>query len=207
MFDRPGGPRPVRLNAAGTLLLDPARSVIATLRIATADVDAIARGDRSRLRIGVMQSVGTKILPALLTGFVSQRPGVEIELHEAQDPGDLLTMVEEQDLDIAFSGELEPAGPFITRHVLDDPFVLLVPNTPEWRERRSISIDDDRPRRPDDDHRGGGTADPPSTVGGVVALRATSVAPPRCLRRRGGRGVRPDCRRVGGRARRLMTDG
>lgn len=142
VFDRPGGPRPVRLNAAGTLLLDHARSVIATLRIATADVDAIARGDRGRLRIGLMQSVGTQILPALLTGFASQRPGVEIELHEAHDPGDLLTMVENQDLDIAFSGELEPAGPFTTRHVLDDPFVLLVPNTPEWRDRRSISIDD-----------------------------------------------------------------
>ena len=142
VFDRPGGPRPVRLNAAGTVLLEHARSVLATLRIAAADVDAIARGDRGRLRIGLMQSVGTKILPGLLTGFASQRPGVEIELHEAHDPRDLLTMVEDQDLDIAFSGELEPVGPFVTRHVLDDPFVLLVPSTPEWRDRRSISIDD-----------------------------------------------------------------
>ncbi len=142
VFDRPGGPRPVSLNAAGAVLLDHARSVMATLRVASADLDALARGDRGRLRIGLMQSVGTKILPGLLTGFARDRPGVKIELHEAHEPLDLLTMVEDQDLDVAFSGEMEPVGPFVTRHVLDDPFVLLVPNTPEWRGRQQISIDE-----------------------------------------------------------------
>jgi DNA-binding transcriptional LysR family regulator len=65
---------------------------------------------------------------------------VQIVLCEAQDPRELLTMVENQDLDVAFSAELAPEGPFTTRRVLDDPFVLLVPRTPEWRDRPRITI-------------------------------------------------------------------
>jgi len=142
MFDRPGGPRPVRLTPAGEVLLEHAQTVLATLRVAEADIGAITRGDRGELRVGLMQSVGTQILPRLLNRLAVERPDVQIVLHEAQDPSDLLAMVESQDLDVAFSAELEPDGPFTTRHVLDDPFVLLVPNTPEWRGRPRIPIDE-----------------------------------------------------------------
>src|SRR5687768_15215485 len=69
MFERPGGPRPVRLTPAGTVLLEHARAVLAELRVAATEVEAIARGDRGRLRVGLMQSVGTKILPSLLARF------------------------------------------------------------------------------------------------------------------------------------------
>ena len=142
MFDRPGGPKPVRLTAAGEVLLEHARAVLATLRIAEADIDAVTTGNRGRLRVGLMQSVGTQILPGLLTRFAVERPEVQIVLHEAHDADELLAMVERQDLDIAFSAQLEPEGPFVTRRVLDDPFVLLAPSSPEWRSRRRVSIDE-----------------------------------------------------------------
>ena len=142
MFDRPGGARPVQLTDAGTVLLGHARQVLSTLRTAAVDIESIARGERGRLRVGLMQSVGTQILPGLLRRFAIERPEVQIELVEAHDPIDLLVMVANQELDIAFSGELEPIGPFVTRHVLDDPFVLLVPNTPEWQARSHISLDE-----------------------------------------------------------------
>ncbi len=142
VFDRPGGPKPVRLTAAGEVLLEHALAVLATLRIAEADVDAVTIGNRGRLRVGLMQSVGTQILPGLLTRFAVERPEVQIVLHEAHDADELLAMVERQDLDIAFSAQLEPDGPFVTRRVLDDPFVLLAPNTPEWQGRHRVSIDE-----------------------------------------------------------------
>jgi DNA-binding transcriptional LysR family regulator len=141
-FDRPGGPKPVRLTAAGEVMLEHARSVLATLRTAEADIDTVTTGNRGRLRVGLMQSVGTQILPRLLTRFAIERPEVQIVLHEAHDADVLLAMVERQELDLAFSTQLEPDGPFVTRSVLDDPFVLLAPNTPEWRNRRRISIDE-----------------------------------------------------------------
>ncbi len=142
VFDRPGGPRPVRLTPAGMVLLEHAEVVLTRLRAAAADVEAVARGDRGRLRVGIIQSVGTKILPELLTGFVADRPGMELALHEAQDPQDLLDLVAAQELDLAFSEQLDPDGPFATRLVLEDPFVVLAPNTAEWQGRPSITIEE-----------------------------------------------------------------
>ena len=142
VFDRPGGARPVRLTAAGEVLLEHARSLLASLRGAVADVDAITSGVRGRLRVGTIQSAGTRVLPRLLTGFAVERPGVEIVLHEAHDPQELLDMVEGQELDVTFCDGVEPIGPFRTELVLADPFVVLAPATPEWLDRRSISIEE-----------------------------------------------------------------
>jgi DNA-binding transcriptional LysR family regulator len=141
VFDRPGGPRPVRLTPVGEVLLEHARSVLSILRGAAADVEALTAGARGRLRVGTIQSVGTQVLPRLLTRLTAERPGVEIELHEAHDPAVLLAMVEAQELDITFcTFPATDDGPFEHRLVLEDPFVLLAPATPEWRGRATISV-------------------------------------------------------------------
>jgi DNA-binding transcriptional LysR family regulator len=141
VFDRPGGPRPVRLTAAGEVLLEHARNVLSILRGAAADVEALTTGDRGRLRVGTIQSVGTQVLPRLLTRLAVERPGLEIELHEAHDPAVLLAMVEAHELDITFcTYPAEDDGPFEHRLVLEDPFVLLAPATPQWRSRTTITL-------------------------------------------------------------------
>ena len=66
---RPGGPRRVSLTPAGEALVVHARAVLARLQAARADLDAISAGDRGTLRVGTMQSVGTKVLPWLLKRF------------------------------------------------------------------------------------------------------------------------------------------
>lgn len=144
VFDRPGGPRPVRLTPVGEVLLEHAQGVLAALRGAAADVEALTSGDRGRLRVGTIQSVGTRVIPGLLTRFAVERPGVEIVLQEAHNPRELLTLVAEQELDITFCSGVDPVieGPFSSRRVLDDPFALLAPATPEWLERRSITIEE-----------------------------------------------------------------
>src|SRR3546814_181908 len=142
VFDRPGGPRPVRLTEAGEVLLEHARAVLTTLRGALADVDAMTSGTRGRLRVGTIQSVGTQVLPGLLTRFAVERPQVEIELHEAHDPADRLARVEAQELDVTFCNETDPSGPFTSRLVLEDPYVVLAPATPEWLERQVITLEE-----------------------------------------------------------------
>ena len=144
VFDRPGGPRPVRLTPVGEVLLTHAQGVLAALRGAAADVEAITSGDRGRLRVGTIQSVGTRVLPGLLTRFAVERPGVEIVLHEAHNPHELLDMLVAQELDITFCSGVDPVieGPFTSRRVLDDPFALLVPATPEWLACPSVTIEE-----------------------------------------------------------------
>ncbi|MET0727052.1 MAG: LysR family transcriptional regulator substrate-binding protein [Acidimicrobiales bacterium] len=70
--------------------------------------------------------------------------GVEIVLHEAHNPRELLDMVEGQELDITFcSGSVaEVEGPFRSRLVLEDPFALLAPATPEWAGRHSVTMEE-----------------------------------------------------------------
>ncbi|MGH9185963.1 MAG: LysR family transcriptional regulator [Acidimicrobiales bacterium] len=125
LFDRPGGPRPVRLTEAGDALVTHARAVLARLKTAEADLRALATGEQGVLRVGTLQSIGTKVLPAVLRRSMSEHPGVEIVLRESHDPLELLRLVEEGDLDITFSPLPVAGGPYETRWVLDDPFVFV----------------------------------------------------------------------------------
>ncbi|MGV3758411.1 MAG: LysR family transcriptional regulator [Actinomycetota bacterium] len=145
LFDRPGGPRPVRLTRVGEVLLEHARDVLAALRSAEVEVAAAVSGERGRLRVGTIQSVGTRVIPGVLTRFARERPGVEILLHEAHDPVELLAMVEAHDLDITFTSgteDVEAEGPYVVRPVLEDPFALLAPATPEWLGRSGVTIEE-----------------------------------------------------------------
>src|SRR6187549_686073 len=82
LIDRPGGPRPVSLTEAGELLLRHADAIAARLQAAQAALDA---GDAGPLRIGTYQSVGAKVLPALLREFTEEWPKVDITLRESSD--------------------------------------------------------------------------------------------------------------------------
>jgi DNA-binding transcriptional LysR family regulator len=132
VFDRPGGPRPLRLTEPGEALLEHARAVLALLRDAEADVRAVTAGERGRLRVGTVQSAGTRILPGVLRRFHAERPGVEVTLRESGDPDELLDLVEQGELDLTFCELPLDPGPFEATLVLEDPVVLLAPaDSPE----------------------------------------------------------------------------
>jgi DNA-binding transcriptional LysR family regulator len=143
LFERPGGRRPVRLTAAGEMLLTHARAVLARVSAAVADLRALASGEQGTLRVGTLPSVGTKVLPRLLRTFRAEWPGVEIVLRESRDCADLIQAVETGDIDVTFIdiGPYE-SGPLQVRRLLDDPMVLVAPaGAPEARWR-AASIDD-----------------------------------------------------------------
>jgi DNA-binding transcriptional LysR family regulator len=126
VFDRPGGPRPVELTEAGRTMVDHARGVLGRLSVAHAEVEAIATGDRGTVRVGTVQSVGTRVLPELLAQFRERRPGVEFVLRESHDVTELLAAVAEGALDVTFT-DVGDDPRFVHRHMLDDPFVLVAP--------------------------------------------------------------------------------
>jgi len=127
LIERPGGPRPISLTEAGRVLLRHADAIQARLLAAKADMSALQAGDLGRLRVGTFQSVGTRILPELLRRFSAEHPAVEIVLRESSDEAELLDMVERGELDLTFwTLPLDP-GPYETRELLHDPYVLVVP--------------------------------------------------------------------------------
>lgn len=118
VFDRPGGPRPVRITALGSVVLGQGRDLLADAQRLAEAVDRFKAGD-GRVDIGTFQSVSNVILPALVRRLRDERPGCDIRLseEEAEDP-DL------GDLDLLFydgrvRGEVEH------RKLLDDPYLLV----------------------------------------------------------------------------------
>ena len=141
VFDRPGGPRPMRLTDAGEALLVHARAVLGQLRSAEADVRAVVAGEQGHLRVGTVQSAGTRILPDVLRRFSVERPGVEIQLRESSDCVELLALLDDGELDVTFCQLPVSDGPFATRFVLDDPYVLLAPGDSPEAAMASVSVE------------------------------------------------------------------
>jgi DNA-binding transcriptional LysR family regulator len=139
LVDRPGGPRRIALTTAGSLLVRHAEAMLARLHAAKADLAALARGEGGSLMVGVYQSVGRRILPALITEFSTAWPAIEIGLHEASIDDELLPLIERGELDISFGVFPLPAGPFEAVEVLIDPYVLVTPaDSPLARTRPSL---------------------------------------------------------------------
>ncbi len=135
LVDRPGGPRRVDLTDAGRLLLRHADAIVAQIDAAQADMAALAEGAAGPLRVGIYQSVGARILPALLRRFREEWPRVEVHVREETDAADLLRLLEHGELDLTFADLPLPEGPFESEEVLRDPYVLLVPAGSELADR------------------------------------------------------------------------
>jgi molybdate transport repressor ModE-like protein len=142
LVERPGGPRAVSLTEAGALLLRHAESIIARLHAAQADMAALAQGQTGSLRVGTFQSVGAKVLPAVMRRFLEAWPQVELELTESSADEDLVRLVERGELDLAFVMLPVPDGPFECEELLRDPYVLLVPAEHELAAAARAGIDD-----------------------------------------------------------------
>src|SRR5437764_9239029 len=135
LVERPGGPRPVSLTPAGHLLAGHAEAIGARLASAAADLDALASGTAGLLRVGCYQSVGARLLPPVLRKFTAAWPRVELQLSETQDDGELLADLEGGRLDVTFVVFPLTAGPFEAVELLEDRYVLAVPEDSELARR------------------------------------------------------------------------
>ena len=101
------------------------------------DLDALARGTAGLLRVGCYQSVGARLLPQVMREFSTAWPRVEVRLSEAQDDGELLAGLEGGTLDLTFVVFPLTAGPFEAVELLEDPYVLAVPEDSDLGRRPS----------------------------------------------------------------------
>ncbi len=118
VFDRPGGPRPVRITPLGVVVLEHGRDLLAKAgRLADA-VDRFNAGD-GRIDIGTFQSVSTVILPAVVRRLRDEHPACDIRLSEEEPDQPRIG-----DLDLLFyDGELD--GEVEHVKLLDDPYLLV----------------------------------------------------------------------------------
>lgn len=126
LVERPGGPRRISMTEAGMVLLRHAERIVAGMEAAWADLDALASGGAGSVRVGTYQSVGARILPALMRRFISERPGVEVVLTESGSDRELLDQLERGEIDLSFTVLPLPEGPFEGVELMRDPYVLMV---------------------------------------------------------------------------------
>jgi DNA-binding transcriptional LysR family regulator len=140
LIDRPGGPRPVSLTDAGELLRRHAGAIVARLEAAQADMAALREGQVGTLRVGVYQSVGARLLPALMQRFIADWPGVELDLVETNSDSEpeIAERIERGELDLAFW--ILP--PLEGVELLADPYVLAVSRTSPLARRKTASLAD-----------------------------------------------------------------
>jgi DNA-binding transcriptional LysR family regulator len=118
VFDRPGGPKPVRITPLGAVVLAHGRDLLAGAQAMAAAVDRFKAGD-GRIDIGTFQSVSTVILPLVVRRLRDEHPGCDIRLFEEETD-----RPEVGDLDLMFfdgrgDGEVEHLK------LLDDPYLLV----------------------------------------------------------------------------------
>ena len=127
LFHRPGGPRPVELTEGGRILRGHATAVIDRLRCAAADLAGLRQGTRGRLAIGAFQSVAVSILPQVVQRLAAERPDVELELYEHDDPDELIAGLDRRSLDAAFLVDNLIEHDYPSATLLVDPYVAVVP--------------------------------------------------------------------------------
>ena len=136
LLERPGGPRPVSLTPAGVVLLRHAEAIVARLEAARADIEAIRAGESGTLRVGTYQSVGQRILPAVVRRFSEEWQDVDLRVVETGADQELFGLIERGELDLAFADFSLWEGPFETVDLLRDPYVLLVQAESPLAQRR-----------------------------------------------------------------------
>ena len=118
VFDRPGGPKPVRITPLGTVVLAHGRDLLAQAQAMAAAVDRFKAGD-GRVDIGTFQSVSNAILPLVIRGLRDEHPGCDIRLFEEETD-----QPEVDGLDLMFfDGRVD--GDVEHLKLLDDPYVLV----------------------------------------------------------------------------------
>jgi DNA-binding transcriptional LysR family regulator len=118
VFDRPGGPRPVRITPLGRVVLAHGRDLLARARGMTDALDRFRAGE-GRVDIGTFQSLSTAILPLLIRTLRDEFPACDIRLFEDETES---PRVEDVDL-MFFDGRVR--GDVEHRKLLDDPYVLV----------------------------------------------------------------------------------
>jgi DNA-binding transcriptional LysR family regulator len=135
LIERPGGPKPVSLTEAGLLLLRHAEAIVARIAAAQADLTALRDGEAGTLRVGIYQSIGQRILPALMRRFAAAWPRVDVALSESASDEELLELVERGELDLTFADLPLTDGPFEFVELLRDPWLLVVPKESPLADR------------------------------------------------------------------------
>lgn len=125
LFDR--DTRNVNLTTAGMALLPIARRVLKDFETSLGELGSFLSGDRGRVVIATLPSVGTSMLPDALTQYARLYPAVEVSI-QVTTTTPVLEKVASGEADIGICLQPLPDRHFRYEHLIEDEFVLLCAN-------------------------------------------------------------------------------
>lgn len=142
--------RGIRLTEPGRVLARHGASVAAVLASAQAELDTLTGLRAGQVRLVAFPSSSATILPAAIVQLRARHPGVAVTFTEAEPPESLARLrAGTADIAIAFSypgtdlgrGEDDLSG-LVTRHLLDDPVLLALPQAHPLAARPGLHLRD-----------------------------------------------------------------
>jgi DNA-binding transcriptional LysR family regulator len=139
------GPRSIRLTPAGRALVEHTEGILASLKAAEAEIQAIAGVRGGMLRLASFPTAYATIMPAAIAEFRERHPGVELTLTET-DPLAGLARLKSGELDLALLYEYDyvplPEDDSVERIPLtDDAIRVLLPHGHRAAKRRAVPLD------------------------------------------------------------------
>jgi DNA-binding transcriptional LysR family regulator len=121
-------PRGIRLTEAGRILVGHTDAILGRMAAARTQIDAVARLQAGRLRIGSFSTANATVVPRAIAGFTRDHPGVELSLTEGVSSS-LIPRLRAGELDLALA--TDPAESdledLVTAELVEDPMLVALP--------------------------------------------------------------------------------
>lgn len=134
------GSRPIELTAAGEVLLEHARDVLAQADSALNKTRLTARGEAGHLSIAVTSASVLSLLPRLIAAFKKRYPAVQIDVSEMVSR-DQLTALAQSDINLGLIRPPVDRPKIDTLIIQVEPIVVAIPRQHRLADLSSIPVD------------------------------------------------------------------
>ncbi|MEI6837522.1 MAG: LysR substrate-binding domain-containing protein [Alcaligenaceae bacterium] len=139
IFERGGSE--VGVTSIGQILVSQAQKVLEE----SANLKELARHGNDPLagplRVGVIHTIGPYLLPKLVPQQIACTPQMPLILQE-NFTVKLIELLRQGEIDCAIMALPLPDAGLVTRALYDEPFVVVIPASHPWADRKSISAED-----------------------------------------------------------------
>jgi DNA-binding transcriptional LysR family regulator len=138
LFQRNG--RGLAVTTAGEAFLEHAERALFALEEARRQVEEVKGLRRGRVSLGVLPSIGARLLPGILASFHRRHPDIEVTLLEQDVSGEFEQMVHAGQLDMAMIRMPQTRSDLCARLLVREPMVVLVPPGHRLEGRSEASL-------------------------------------------------------------------
>jgi DNA-binding transcriptional LysR family regulator len=136
-------PRGIRLTEAGRVLHGHAEAILDRIAAAHTQVEAVARLQAGRLRIGAFPTANATVVPQAIAAFAHEHPDVELSLEEAVS-SELIPRLRAGELDVALAtgpseSEIEDLA---VVELAEDPMLVALPRDHPLARKEKLRLGD-----------------------------------------------------------------